>query len=179
MNTNKSGIRLLRDSNPPANGYFGRKLRSVITQHAKCDNTEFGGFAYSAAGSCERHAIPSSDERALNAFSYALGIACRSQDPAALRYTPNPLNFPRIDILKFWFAYHQNCATKISGDLSTSGDRLRMNSLVRCIIRPSIRSDPSSLYPGRVVNLGVFFQLNLPRTAAYRTLLVTEHYQQR
>jgi hypothetical protein len=29
------------------------------------------------------------------------------------------------------------------------------------------------------VNLGVFLQLNLPRTAANRTLLVVERYQQR
>jgi hypothetical protein len=32
---------------------------------------------------------------------------------------------------------------------------------------------------GRAVNLGVFLQLNLPRTAANRTLLVAERYQQR
>ena len=38
----------------------------------------------SAAGSCERHAIPSADERPFNGLSFALGIACRSQDPAAL-----------------------------------------------------------------------------------------------
>jgi hypothetical protein len=34
-------------------------------------------------------------------------------------------------------------------------------------------------YPGRAVNLGVFSQLNLPRTVANRTLLVAERYHQR
>jgi hypothetical protein len=37
----------------------------------------------SAAGSCERHAIPSADEKEINAIRYALGIACLSQDPGA------------------------------------------------------------------------------------------------
>jgi hypothetical protein len=71
----KFGIRLPAGFEPARKSIFW-------SQAAKCDKhplfgsviniAEFGGFAYSAAGSCKRHAIPSSDERALNAFLSAL-----------------------------------------------------------------------------------------------------------
>jgi hypothetical protein len=100
----------------------------------------------SAAGSCERHAIPSADE--FNALSSKLGIVCRSQDPAALH--ANPPNSAVFITLPNSVYHTSQLATKIS-----ICGRVRIPRLVESQI---------CIQKGYYVFILVFFVLAILRT---------------